>query len=1086
MLTLLLGPSGSGKTLRICEDIRGHMADRRGMVLLTPEQQSHRMERLLSAVCGPALSLHGEVLSFTRMYSRAAVTLGGLADRLPDRGSRLLLMALAQETVEPRLRRYGGRGRKADFLQTLCATAEELQGAMLTPQALLEASEKASGAMRDKLWDMALLLEAYEAVTEQLLGDRRDAVARLADGIADCDVGSGGVWADGFTDFTPRELQVLDGLLRRGTDLTVALTLPEGEEGHYAIPEATFRDLLALAERRGTETEICRLPAPPEDDIRALGKRLYAYHAAPLKAPGGQVELICMESFAGECRAAAGRIRELMMADPSLRYSDFAVAAADFPRQRGMLAAVFREYGIPVFVEETEPFAPTGLAVFVTEALETVTGAFRARDLFRCLRTGFGPLTGPETDELENYVLTWDLRGESTWAKEEDWDLSPGGYGGGKDSDPETLRRLNGLRRRAAAPFLRLARALKEPGEARALLAALGTFLEDCGVRETLARRAEKADEGERARLAAQWRALTECLGQASQVLGEMRLSGEELARLLELLFRSREMGAIPAALDCVSLGSPQRLRGAKMRVLFILGADDGHLPAQLSETGLFSLREKRDLLALGIPLGREKEEELTRPLLDLCLLASAPREKLIVSWSGGEEARPSLLAERAGTLLGVPVETERALAGRYLAAPGPMSLCLALSRGPWAEAARAALEPGVLERLERRAAQTRQPLRPETVEKLYGNSLHLTPSRAETFHQCSYLYFLQYGLRARERKTASFAAPESGTFIHYLLENVCREVRSEGGFRQVSEERLRALTRQYTEAFAGETFRPAQLRDSRFGYLFRRLCRTAEAIVLDVAGELAAGEFQPLDFELSFSAGGDLPPARVGDIWVQGTVDRVDGWVDGDRLYLCVADYKTGKKKFSLTDVRYGMGIQMLIYLFLLSDEGAGRYGMPVIPAGVLYAPAREVLLSMPRSSSPEEIARKRADTLRRSGLLLNDRRLLQAREMGEDPRYIPVSYRDGVPAGSLATAAQLGDLAVYVKKLLVRMGSELRGGKAEASPLYKNKVEGPCRWCPYGSVCAFDEKREPLRMEHALRDGEFWDEIREEGEHG
>ena len=99
MLRFLLGAAGSGKTKLACEEIRDRMGERDRMVLLTPEQQSHRAERILSAVCGPRLSLCGEVLSFTRMYNRAAVEMGGLADPLPDKGGRLLLMALALEEV---------------------------------------------------------------------------------------------------------------------------------------------------------------------------------------------------------------------------------------------------------------------------------------------------------------------------------------------------------------------------------------------------------------------------------------------------------------------------------------------------------------------------------------------------------------------------------------------------------------------------------------------------------------------------------------------------------------------------------------------------------------------------------------------------------------------------------------------------------------------------------------------------------------------------------------------------------------------------------------------------------------------------
>ena len=258
---------------------------------------------------------------------------------------------------------------------------------------------------------------------------------------------------------------------------------------------------------------------------------------------------------------------------------------------------------------------------------------------------------------------------------------------------------------------------------------------------------------------------------------------------------------------------------------------------------------------------------------------------------------------------------------------------------------------------------------------------------------------------RESVRKLAEFAAPQRGSFFHYLLENVCREVRSGGGFAAVTGETLRALTRKYAEAYVAESFRPAQLRDKRFLYLFRRLCDTAENIVLEMAEQLAAGDFLPLDFELDISdRGGELPPLDLGGVLVEGKVDRVDGWADGDQLYLCVADYKSGPKEFHLSDVCEGQTIQMLIYLFLLKAEGEQRYGKRIVPGGVLYLPARDKVVPLPRSSTEEEIRKARAAELKVSGLMLDDLSMLRARDRHEPPRYLPVSFAGFLRAGAAA----------------------------------------------------------------------------------
>lgn len=1094
MLTILTGLSGSGKTKAICEEVRDNMASRNNMVLLTPEQQSHRAERNLAKVCGPKLSLHAEVLSFTRMASRAALELGGLADPIPDAGGRLLLMARAVTELGPKLRRFGEQDRRADFLPRLMATAEEFRSALVSPESIEAAAEGIGGGTGEKLRDMALLLAAWDAVTERQLGDSRDAVMRLSDGIEKTAVGAGGVWVDGFTDFTAAELRVLEGILARGTDLTVALTLGEGaDEERFRIPEKTAQTLSDMAVRRGAALRLRRLPDPEKTPISYLAENLFAYRAAPMEGSGAPVELCRMTSFPEECRWAASRIRALLRAEKGLHFGDFAVAIPDFAARRGAAEAVFREYGIPVFIEETESILDEGLVCCVTSALKTVTEGWRFGDVFRCLKTGYAGLNPAETDELENYCLTWDIRGEAMWRRENDWDLRPGGYGKMTERDGQTLQKINAIRKKAAAPLGKLADELKTPRPIREYLQSVYACLADMGAAETLRAETEGLEKagqsGEASANVRLWAALMDAFSQMDTVLGGVTVSAEEFRKLLELLLGQRKVGAIPAALDAVGLGSPARLRGQKPRILIILGADDESLPARPAQSGLFSAEEKRGLYDHGLRLMQDRNEAVCRPLLEAYLLAASAREKLLVSYTGGEESREGLLIRRARALLNAPLVTGDGLRGEHLISTRETCLRLAFREsGAWAEAAKRVLNADTLSDLRRRAMQERGSLRPESVTALYGSTFRLTASRAETYHQCAYLYFLQYGLNARERKFAGFNAPESGTFIHDVLEKVCREVRALGGFHTVTEETLRSLTRKYTEEFAIDNFRSFQKEDRRFRYLYDRLCLTAEKIVLDVAAELAAGEFEPLDFELKFGSGegASLPPVREGDIRLSGTVDRVDGWTDGEKLYLCVADYKTGRKSFSLSDVWYGLGIQMLIYLFMLKAEAGSRYGKEIVPAGVLYAPARDVLLNLPRSTTPEEAAQKRADALRRSGLLLADERLLQAREAGHSPKFLPVKYKNGQVSGSVATAAQLGELAEYVKRLLRKMSGALRQGNTAASPLFQNKTEGPCVWCAYKSVCGFDPEREEVRMERKKKDAEFWNDVEEVVNHG
>ena len=71
----------------------------------------------------------------------------------------------------------------------------------------------------------------------------------------------------------------------------------------------------------------------------------------------------------------------------------------------------------------------------------------------------------------------------------------------------------------------------------------------------------------------------------------------------------------------------------------------------------------------------------------------------------------------------------------------------------------------------------------------------------------------------------------------------------------------------------------------------------------------------------------------RLREVPLRSDVDYLTFRRDIDLL---VVDDKTGRKSFDLTEVLNGMGLQMLLYLFTLKNQGQSLYGLPVEGAGV------------------------------------------------------------------------------------------------------------------------------------------------------
>lgn len=396
---------------------------------------------------------------------------------------------------------------------------------------------------------------------------------------------------------------------------------------------------------------------------------------------------------------------------------------------------------------------------------------------------------------------------------------------------------------------------------------------------------------------------------------------------------------------------------------------------------------------------------------------------------------------------------------------------------------------------MERAAALKRGSLSRSAVQALYGERISMSASRVERLRSCHFAYFMEYGLKAKARRAAAFDAPQIGTFLHYLLEHVTKDVLDWGGFAAVGEEDLHALVRRYIEQYAAEVLQNLEGRNARFRYLFARLRNTAYAVVDQIAEEMRCSDFVPLAFELSFGERGELPAVTVSEpdaeLRIGGKVDRVDGWVKDNRLYLRVVDYKSGKKAFDLAAVRMGLDIQMLLYLFALKKEGKQRFGMDIEPAGVLYLPARDEILSAERNITPEQLQSQREKELRRTGLLLSEPEVLQAMEHEalQSPRFLPVRVnREGDVSGALASADQLGRLGQYVERLLHQIAREVRDGNIDADPCCHNEDDSFCKYCDWADACHFQDGRDGDHLHYILpvKPEEFWRQVEEETERG
>lgn len=1105
MLRLWMGRACTGKSARVLREIAqaGQEYPERRQILMVPEHASHAAEVDVCLACGDTASRHAEVLTFKLLASRVLSVVGGSADVTLDSGGKLLTLQRSLQELAPVLKVYRRPSQRAAFLKSLLDVMEELIAYAVPPELLAERVQELPGESGDKLRDVALIYGVYLTKLCEGGRDTRDRLEKLEESLASSRYADGkDVYLDGYSYFTGRELRILRILLRRARSVTVTLLGDESDRELFRESLQVRQRLIAEAKDAGVPCQVETMRAEEPRNALAHIERSFFSDRLPWTEESPEVRVMEAANACTETERVAAEILRLVR-EKEFRFRDITVMARNPESYDAHVEMVFARYGIPLYSARRSEILQQPLTTLVLGALEAATGGFEYEDVFRCLKTGLAGLSPEECDLLENYALTWDVRG-NMWVRDTAWTGHPSGYGAPWDDAAHVhLDTVNALRERVRGPFAALREGLLA-ASAREKVTALYGYLEAIRLPEALdelTKRLFAEGELQRSEETAQlWSILCGVMDQTVSILEDTAIDADEFARLMRLVLTQYSVGTIPAALDRVNFSGMTRNDRHPVRALFLLGATDGVLPAVESGGGVLREEERLALEQLDIRLAPYGMAVFRLELQNLYAALAQPTEQLLVSYPCFDEAgaalRPSFVVGRLLTLFpALTVEREEAEKPYRLTAPRPALEYAGehIGGAVWTRFEEDGRFASVMETMRAAANNERGRLSEAAVRSLYGRSITLSASRMDRARSCHFAYFMQYGLRAKERAPAGFDAPQMGTFVHDVMEHTLRAAERSGGLKALSPEALRALTKESIDDYIARELPDLAEKTARFRYLFHRLCTSTYRVMDEVAEELRESDFVPLEFELSFGANGQLPAITLGtgdgELRVVGQADRVDGWLNDGKLYLRVVDYKTGKKSFDLAEVRYGLGIQMLLYLFALEREGKERFGgYELVPAGVLYTPARDEILRLPRGIDEEALRRAAQKTLRRSGMVLSEPEVLRAMEHSalENPLRLPIlvkATREGerTVSGSLATAEQLGKLSRYVDKLLRDIGREAERGNIDADPYVRSPQDTACTWCPYAAACHFEPGRGSDRYEYIPKTGteEFWSAV-------
>ncbi|MDR3149289.1 MAG: hypothetical protein LBT88_04650, partial [Oscillospiraceae bacterium] len=553
-------------------------------ILVVPEQYSHEAERELAAALGDSACLTTEVLTFSRIATRVLTEVG--ANRpAPDKAAKILLMRRAFLSVADRLEIYGRQTGSPEFLEKLLALREEF----LISKVTLDALEPLSNEfiLSQKLADIALIFAAFNALVETRYGDGRDKLTQTSEYLQNSNFGKNmKITFDGFSDFTKPELDVVSELMRNGADITVLLCLT-GNEDASALPRRTYFAMLQIAEREGISAVYPKLHELTSDE------RPQTVRVNPAA------------SIADECEYAAQNV--LRWLKEGVTPSEIAVTAPKYGgKYDAVCRAIFARHGIPVYRDVREDILSKPVMTLVTELYEIISGGWRYEHIFRYIKTNLSGITLAEADELENYCLTWNIRGERAWTEE--WEMNPRGYASeDTQEDQEALSRIEDIHQRVIAPIAEFRSRNRRAETAGDLVKALYAHLQKIDLAVCLAVKSEEmlsiGEEKMAAEYSRLWDILITALETLYSAIGDMPMEQAEFGKLLTVLLRQYELTVIPPSLNRVRLCDLSGVRETALKKLIVMGATDTAFPDNEGNNSLLSDYERAELEASGAEL---------------------------------------------------------------------------------------------------------------------------------------------------------------------------------------------------------------------------------------------------------------------------------------------------------------------------------------------------------------------------------------------------------------------------------------------------------------------------------------------------
>ena len=949
--------------------------------------------------------------------------------------------------------------------------------------------------VENKLKELTKVYEKYCEKIKQKYVDNVEEIDLLTENIRNDSIifNNVNMYFDGYNNFTKEELKFIQTLISIGVDVSITLTtdITKVEDiysneslGIFEVANKTYLKLLKIANKEKNEVYNITLNtnySNAKKEIVYLAENIFNTNITKLDKEQDSIYMSIHTNVYKEIEDVAYKISKSIRNNE--KYNDNIIYTTDLEHYVGIIARIFYEYKIPIYVDTKKSIETSKLTKYILGLLKIATVGINIPDIIEILKLGLNDILDVDISYFENYISEFKI---SNYNLLNEYYIN----NTKKDEEIYDLERINSIRKKILKIF-DVSNIFNEENVEN-IVKQLYEHLNTNMIFENYVKSISDIEDAAYYIYSNNvenqvWDKLCEVFNSICKVYSNENISISNFYLVFKMAIKDVSIKTIPPTLDKVTIADIDSARIGMKNNVFFIGVSEDSFPKKSKQDIFFNDFEIEKLRLSDIEFKETTLSKDNMALYNIYNAISNAKNKLYISMSAtdisGNSTRKSniinLVCKTVNVKLIGDVSKNNILDMKYndiyseekyfdyfvniLKNINELNIEeIPIILGIYKYYLTSSEYSEIMKYL-----KDDSNLKEDTVNKIYKNELKSSVTRLELFKKCPFSYYMKYVLRVNPNKNFEINVLDTGSFMHGVLEEFSYYlVRNNLNWHEILKDE-NALQEKYEIDLFNIIKKELEIsfktkkESVKYAIYKQKLTNTMKKVIVVIARSFNQSEFVPFGYEIKFGDGGNFLPIEIKldngkYMKLTGKIDRVDVLRLEDVMYARIVDYKSSRRGLDLDNIKEGLSLQLITYLTAFMENEKSVQNIDIKPAGMLYFNLSNNLVNLSNYIDDEDKIKKEIiKNLRMNGIFLKDVKILE--KMDKKINKADEKLIDILPSKINSTKKALDekefeDLCKEAKVILKNIGNELLEGIVRIKP---NKKANYCEYCDYSSIC-------------------------------